>query len=96
MKTEGEKKNTRKRQRERDGNPEMDDAESADIVAMSDVLVWPLHLEDGKTLPMTCGRIPLSAFHYLRLFSAVDLATHEFCFSSRGEEFFVEVHREGE
>lgn len=62
------------------------------MVSISDILVWPIELEDGATgRSEDSGRIPFNAIHYLRVHHGIDLSSAEFAFADRGQAFKAEV-----
>eukprot|EP00959_Pyramimonas_sp_CCMP1952_P189173 3956967-Pyramimonas_sp.AAC.1 len=50
-------------------------------------------MEAGSAAVPDGGRIPLSAFHYLRSAHNLDLSHHRYSFSHRGAQFYKDVSR---
>ena len=59
-------------------------------VALSEVLVWPVDVEESQRGDTEGIRIPLLAFDRLRR-SGIDLTEPEFTFAKRGKAFFLGV-----
>ena len=57
------------------------------MVNLADVLVWPIDVIEGNE----GVRVPLEAFHYLRIFHGIDLSHRAYTFARRGHRFWKEV-----
>ena len=60
------------------------------MVALSEVLVWPVDVEESQPGDTEGIRIPLLTFDRLRR-SGIDLTEPEFTFAKRGKAFFLGV-----
>ncbi len=63
------------------------------MVKMSAILAWPVDLEAGNEEHPAGGRLPFTAFHFLRAHRGVDLSTPEHTFTHRGHQFYEQVLR---
>jgi hypothetical protein len=64
--------------------------DTAQMVSLTDVLVWPIQLDKGG-LSDIGGRIPLSVFHYVRAHHGIDMSVPAYTFAARGQSFRDEV-----
>ena len=67
------------------------------MVALSDVLIWPIDCEHNskekgeEATSEGAMLIPFSVMHYLRAQFGIDVALRSFSFSTRGLRFWKEV-----
>ena len=67
------------------------------MIAMADVLVWPIRTTSGESGPWEHGQaccLPVEVFEFLRLNCDINMCKKEFCFSSKGEEYYLKVYNE--
>ena len=62
------------------------------MVKLQDGLAWPIVLEKKEGHPEEeNGKIPFTAWHFLRNSGHMDVSATQFDFSVRGRAFFVQV-----